>query len=156
MKVELYVDGAASLNGQEGAIAGWGWCLLINDEKIAENSGWIDGGTNNQGELQSIIEGLCFIYENAKNLKHPITVYSDSSYCIKGITEWIFNWKKYNWSRNSQGTSILKNKEYWQKLDEISQKLNITWKWVKGHTDNYWNNYADKLATDAVKERKNG
>lgn len=152
MKVELYTDGAACRNGMEDAVAGWAWCLLVNGEIIAENSGKILGGSNNQGELQSIIEGLCFIYENAKDLDYPITVYSDSTYCIKGITEWVYNWKKNNWYRNGKQTAELKNKEYWKKLDKINNYLNITWQWVKGHDGNKFNEYVDDLAYRAARE----
>lgn len=151
-KVEIYCDGAASRNGLDGAIAGWAWCLLVDEELTAENSGRIIGGTNNQGELTAVIKALEFVEENAQNTSYPITLYSDSSYCVKGVTEWMYNWKEYNWTRNPGGTAELKNKELWQALFNLSQNLNIKFYWIKGHGDSYWNNYVDKMA---VKETKN-
>lgn len=151
MKIELYTDGAASRNGYADSVAGWAWCLVIDGEEVHNNAGRIPGGTNNQGELQAIIEGLDFIANNARNISTPITVISDSSYCIKGITEWIHNWKKNNWYRNKQQTDEVKNKDYWVVLDTVARQLNLNWQWCKGHANTKWNNVVDRLAQAQTK-----
>lgn len=157
MEINIYCDGASSFNGLPNAVAGWAWALLINEELIYKNSGRIEGGTSNQGELTAIIEALNFIKKHAKNLDYPITLYSDSSYCIKGITEWIYNWKKNNWYRNANQTAEVKNKELWQELDNLNSLLNIEWKWIKGHQkENSFNNYVDELARAQTKKIKGG
>ena len=155
-KIEIYTDGAASNNGRVGAIAGWAWCFLSDDKLIADNCGKLPGGTSNQGELIAIIEALRFLRNNCRNPKHPVTLYSDSSYCVKGINEWIINWKKYDWYRNAQQTAELKNRELWQELDTLKNELNVTFLWVKGHSDNKYNNYVDSLATKMTKEKESG
>ncbi len=153
MKIEIYTDGSSSFNGQPGAIAGWAWALLVDEELIHEGSGRIEGGTSNQGELTAIIRSLEFIKEHANDQNQKIILYSDSSYCIKGITEWVPKWKKYNWHRNEKQTAKIKNLELWQELDYLNSLFNIDWQWVKGHLkeDNY-NNYVDKLARAQTKE----
>jgi ribonuclease HI len=44
----------------------------------------------------------------------------------------------------------VKNKDLWILLDEAAQKHEIAWNWVKGHSGNYGNEQADKLATQAI------
>lgn len=148
MKIELFTDGACRGNGKPDAIAGWAWSLIINDEEVHYNSGRIGSGTNNQGELQAIIDGLEFILENVRDKSREIIVVSDSAYCINGICEWRHNWKRNNWHKNVAQTSPVKNKEYWLKLDKLVDSLNLTWQWVKGHDNGKspWNERVDKLA----------
>lgn len=152
MKIELYTDGAATRNGLPGASAGFGWALIKDDVLINDGSGPIENGTNNQGELMGIIDGLKFIYENAENHFMPVIVISDSSYCIKGITEWIHNWKRNGWIASNK--QEVKNKELWIELDELVTKLNLKWQWCKGHNNNKWNEYVDKLAYKAARQKE--
>ena len=152
MKIEIYTDGSSSFNGQPNAVAGWAWALLVDGELIYEDSGRIEGGTSNQGELTAIIKGLQFLREHANDHTRKIILYSDSAYCINGISEWIHKWKNYGWYRNKGRTAAIKNLEYWQELDHLNSLLNIEWRWVKGHLkeDNY-NNYVDKLAREQTR-----
>jgi ribonuclease HI len=78
-----------------------------------------------------------------------IVVYTDSTYLKNGITLWIKNWKKNGW-KNANKKSV-KNKDLWILLNKISEKHSINWKWVKAHTGNTYNELADKLATEAIK-----
>ena len=74
---------------------------------------------------------------------------NECKYVKDGITSWIHNWKVNNW-KNSQKKDV-KNKDLWQELDGLAQKLDIDWKWVKGHSGNIENDIADELATSAIK-----
>jgi ribonuclease HI len=67
----------------------------------------------------------------------------------KGITEWIFNWKKNGWKTAKK--QPVKNYELWQELDGLAKQHQITWKWVKGHSGNKYNDIADQLAVNAIK-----
>ena len=40
----------------------------------------------------------------------------------------------------------VKNKELWVELDQLVQKHNISWNWVKGHSGDPGNERADELA----------
>lgn len=148
MKIELYTDGSASRNGKPNSVAGWAWCLVVDNKLIKFGSGRIDHGTNNQGELQAIIEALDFLTRSENELTDKVIVISDSSYCIKGITEWVHNWKRNNWYRNSNQTQEVKNLEQWKRLDQLAGRLNLEWQWCKGHNlgASPWNEYVDKLA----------
>lgn len=151
MKIEIYTDGACSKNGSKDAIGGWAWVLLEDGERKFQDSGRYEGATNNIVELLAIIEALKFVKDTIKpGLFSQITIYSDSSYCIKGITEWIHNWRKNGFWRDKQKTQELKNRELWMELDKLDFHFNIEWKWVKGHAGNEWNEYVDKLAKEAI------
>ena len=84
-----------------------------------------------------------------------VQIFTDSKYVKSGITEWIYNWKKNGWKTANK--KPVKNKELWQtlwKLVSIKFAKQITWYWVKGHSDNEFNNLADALATGEIEKHK--
>ena len=95
--------------------------------------------TNNIMELTAVIESL-----NLLKFKSKVVVITDSAYVKNGITTWIHNWKLKGWKTASK--KPVKNKELWMKLDTLSSKHDILWKWVKGHSGNPDNDRADFLA----------
>lgn len=140
--VEIFTDGACRGNPGPG---GWGAILRYGD-KEKEIWGGVSLTTNNQMEMQAVIEAL-------KCLKQPcqLRITTDSSYVIKGITQWIANWKKNNW-RNSQKKAV-KNAELWQQMDELCQiHGEIDWQWVKGHSGHEENEHVDQLANRGIDE----
>ena len=139
--VIIYTDGACRGNPGPG-----GWGVLI---KYKEHSKEMYGGdastTNNKMELTAAIEAL-------KEIKEPceIILYTDSKYVLKGIEEWIHNWKKNGWKGSNR--KPVKNIELWKKLDELRDKHNIKWNWVKGHSGDPGNETADMLANRGLDE----
>tara|TARA_B110001469_G_scaffold118136_1_gene124639 strand:- start:951 stop:1316 length:366 start_codon:yes stop_codon:yes gene_type:complete len=95
--------------------------------------------TNNRMELMAAIKGL-------EALTRPCTVdlTTDSQYVRKGITEWIFNWRKNNW--RTAAKKPVKNADLWQLLDLAVQGHEVEWHWVKGHSGHAENEIADDLA----------
>ncbi len=140
-KIEIFTDGACRGNPGPG---GWG-ALLRWADHTKELKGAQAETTNNRMELTAAIEAL-------KVLKQPceIDLTTDSQYVRRGITEWIVNWKKNQW-RNSQKKPI-KNQDLWQSLDEQTQRHQIRWHWVKGHSGHPENERVDQLANDAIDE----
>jgi len=148
--LNIYTDGACSGNPGPG---GWGAYLEYGEdgsEKITkEIFGYNYETTNNQMEIVAAIEAL-------KILKKPCTVnlYTDSKYLQLGITKWIHTWRMNNWLKSDN--KPVKNAQLWQKLqDEIARHV-IIWHWVKGHSDNYGNIIADKLAVKGKEIAKTG
>ena len=84
-RVEIFTDGACS--GNPG-IGGWG-AILRYKETEKELSGGELETTNNRMELTAVIMAL-----SALNKSCNISLYTDSQYVMKGITEWLDNWKK--------------------------------------------------------------
>ena len=133
--IEIYTDGAC--RGNPG-VGGWGAIIHYLDTS-KELFGGSHETTNNQMEMQAVIEGL-------KALKEPcnVTLYTDSKYVMDGITNWIHGWKKNNWKTANK--KPVKNIGLWQELDGLVGKHNIEWKWVKGHAGISGNERADELA----------
>jgi ribonuclease HI len=96
-------------------------------------------------ELQAVIEGLTWAL--AHNYKAAIIV-TDSKYVEQGMTQWLNQWKKNHWRTSNKGA--VKNQDYWQRLDSLSQNLIVDWQWVKAHHTDSHNAYVDKLARQAA------
>ena len=111
---------------------------LENNKEILLNGG-DQHTTNNKMELTAAIKALEY-FEIKKNL----IIYTDSKYVKDGIESWIINWKKNGWKTSTK--KIVKNKELWMQLDNLINKHNVTWKWVKGHAGFEFNEKADELA----------
>ncbi len=138
-KIEIYTDGACLGNPGRG---GWG-AILIYKEHQKKISGNERESTNNRMELRAPIEALRLLKKSSE-----VTIHTDSKYVMDGITQWIFNWKKNGWK--SAKKDPIKNSELWRELDAEVAKHKITWKWVKGHSGNHFNEIVDQLAREAA------
>ena len=103
--------------------------------------------TNNRMEMMATIEALKAINPRFKG---DITLWTDSTYVLKGITEWIHGWKTRGWKNSAK--KPVKNVDLWRQLDELNNKFNVDWKWVKGHAGIDGNERADELARMGVEE----
>ena len=139
-QVVIYTDGACSGNPGPG---GWGAVLLYGAHR-KELSGYEPITTNNRMELQAALSAL-------QQLKEPckVDLYSDSAYLINAfLKNWLDTWEKNGW-RNSKKEAVA-NPELWRSLLELSQKHQITWLKVKGHSGNPENERCDQLAREAI------
>lgn len=139
--VYIYTDGACRGNPGPG---GWGALMRCGEHEKTLSGAQLQT-TNNQMELMAAIKAL-------ENLKIPchVILTTDSQYVRKGISEWISQWKQRGWT--TAGKKPVKNKLLWEQLDEIAQKHQIEWHWVKGHSGHPENEYADQLANHAIDE----
>ena len=139
-KVIIYTDGACSGNPGPG---GWA-AVLISGNNKKEISGGNKNTTNNIMELTAILEGL-----KALKFECDVDIYSDSAYCVNAFNQgWIYNCIKKNW-KLSDGSSV-KNKEIWQEIYNLTQKHNVKFIKVKGHSDVELNNRCDELARSEI------
>ncbi len=137
--IKIYTDGSCLGNPGFG---GWAAIIFLNDKKI-KIKGKKKNTTNNQMELMASIKALKKIPVGKK-----VQIYTDSKYVKIGITEWIKSWKKNNWKTSSK--KKVKNKDLWKKLDHLSEKHQIKWLWVKGHSGDIVNEEVDQLAKEAA------
>ena len=137
--VIIYTDGACRGNPGPG---GWG-AILNYKGKIKELYGAEKHTTNNRMELMAAIKAL-------ESLTRPCSVQlnSDSIYVLKGITDWMPNWKKRGWKTAAK--TPVKNEDLWRRLDAVMTKHKVEWKWVKGHSGDAANERADALANLAI------
>jgi ribonuclease HI len=133
--VHIYTDGACKGNPGPG---GWG-VLLSQGGEERELFGGEASTTNNRMEMTAVIEALAA-------LKRPcrVVLHTDSTYVMKGITEWIHAWKARGWRTASK--EPVKNVDLWKRLEAETARHEIEWKWVRGHTGNDGNERADALA----------
>ena len=137
--VNIYSDGACKGNPGPG---GWG-ALIIEGDKKNEIFGGEANTTNNRMEILAVIMAL-----KAINTISEITVFTDSTYVQKGISEWIDKWKINGWKTSNK--KEVKNKDLWVQLDSLTAQLKINWVWVKGHSGHSENDRADYLANQGV------
>jgi ribonuclease HI len=140
----IYTDGACSGNPGPG---GWGVLMQFKGKEKTLNGGEEDT-TNNRMEMMAAIKALEAI--NPK-FKGPVTLWTDSTYVMKGITEWIHGWKKRGWKKSDKKPVV--NKDLWQQLDALNAEHDVTWKWVKGHAGIDGNERADELARAGMPSR---
>ncbi len=141
--IVVYTDGACSGNPGRG---GWGAVILV-DGTEHPMSGGEKLTTNNRMELMAAIEALEAVVDNRHWRNRKVCVVSDSQYVKNGIQTWIKNWKKNGWRTSNK--EPVKNKDLWLELDEAVSKLDIEWRWVKGHAGNKYNEMCDRLAVEA-------
>jgi len=134
MSTIIYTDGSSRGNPGPG-----GWGAIVAGETVREIGGRESQTTNNRMELSAAIEAMKL------NPVEPVTVFSDSEYVIKGITEWIHGWIKRGW-KNAQKKAVL-NQDLWEKLYDLTEGKNITWKYVRGHMGSPGNERCDVIAT---------
>lgn len=157
--VKIYSDGAATMNNINGEYTrgnGGAAMAIINDNGEIEYSAskHFDNTTNNYCELYAIFMALSYCSVNYP--KNAIEIYSDSAYCVNMLKEngWIYSWYKNNWTRGKKHEPI-ENLDIIQDIWNYINKLNVTFCKVKGHSNDKFNNYVDKLAVKA-KEELNG
>jgi len=139
--VEIFTDGACSGNPGPG---GWGVLLRFKGVEKEMCGGEVDT-TNNRMEMMAAIVAL-------ETLTRPcaVTLYTDSQYVMKGMTEWLRGWKARGWKTADK--KPVKNDDLWKRLDSACARHQITWQWVKGHAGHPENERADQLARDGIKK----
>jgi ribonuclease HI len=99
-------------------------------------------------ELRAAIEGLRALREPCE-----VDLATDSTYVMKGMTEWLENWKSRGWKTAAK--KPVANADLWRQLDEATQAHRVRWRWVKGHSGDPGNERADTLANRAIDEMLN-
>ncbi|XP_068136443.1 ribonuclease H1-like [Hyperolius riggenbachi] len=142
----VYTDGCCSQNGRIKARAGigvyWGPSHPLN---VAER---LEGRQTNQ---RAEIQAACRAIEQAKSQNiTQLVLYTDSMFTINAITKWIHSWKQKGW-KLSTGKDVI-NREDFEKLDKLTQGINVKWMHIPGHAGFGGNEAADKLAREGAKK----
>ena len=139
MKVNIYTDGSSKGNPGPG---GYGAVLIYGNYRKEISDGF-RLTTNNRMELLAVIVSL----ESLKVVKENIIIYSDSKYVINAIEKkWVFNWEKNNFKGK-------KNKDLWVRFLKIYRKYDVSFIWVKGHSQIIENERCDFLAVQAAEKK---
>ena len=143
-KITIYTDGACSCNPGPG---GWAAVLIYkgNEKQI---SGYEPDTTNNRMELTAVLKALEAIKEPCS-----VTVHTDSAYIHNAFEKgWIDNWQSNGWRTSNK--KDVENQDLWKAILKAMLQHKVTYKKVKGHSDDKYNNICDELATGEIKKNK--
>jgi ribonuclease HI len=147
----IFTDGACIGNPGPG---GWAFVLKTSKGHIIEQGGAASATTNNRMELNAIIQALVTLDARGEETK-SIAINTDSQYAINGITKWVRNWKIKDWVNG--GGEEVKNRDLWEKLDEIVSKIKknskMSWQYVRGHVGIAGNERCDEIALASAEGR---
>ena len=142
-EVAVYTDGGCDPNPGPG---GWGAIIRLGERE------WVLSGndpstTNNRMELQAAAAALALLEGLLGRSK--VQVYTDSQYLRRGMTEWMAGWERRGWRTRSN--EPVKNQDLWRVLHRVTERREVSWHWLKGHTGHPLNERADRLATGALR-----
>lgn len=163
MQIHIYTDGGCSGNPGPG---GWAYMIIRNREEssdepvrkravaevpppeiLAERWGSARETTNNRMEISAAVAALEML-RKLNIAPQEVVLFTDSQYVQKGMAEWLAMWKRNGWRTSDKG--LVKNKDLWQRLDELASRFTIRWVWVKGHAGNQFNERCDQLTQKAI------
>jgi len=141
--ITIYCDGSSIGNPGQG---GWG-AVVADGARARELGGYEKNTTNNQMELTAAIESLRILKDASL-----VTIHTDSSYVINGITKWVKGWVKNGWLTKEKKDVL--NKELWQELEKVTHTHDVSWKHVKGHSGIELNERADMIANGFARKEE--
>lgn len=143
---KIYTDGACRNNGTQYAKGGWAFVVSVNGVQTHADSGAItEGATNNVAELTAILKALEYCEKDS-------IIYTDSAYIQRCHNErWYKNWIRNGWQRRVKNSWVaVANKELWEQIIKLWDEKNISVLKVAGHSGDWFNEMADKLARQSV------
>jgi ribonuclease HI len=101
--------------------------------------------TNNRMELLAVIRGLQALTRPAE-----VVVHLDSSYVMNAFTKgWISGWQRNGWKTRAK--QPVANRELWLELIAQTERHQVTFTKVKGHSGIELNDRVDRLAVEACR-----
>lgn len=138
----VFTDGACSGNPGPG---GWAW--VIDDGRFAFGSS--PRTTNQRMELSAALDAV-------RSLPGELVIVSDSTYVVNCFRDrWWDGWRRRGW-RNSKREPVA-NRDLWEPLvDEVLDRGDVRFQWVRGHSGHPLNERADALAVAAAQDQTSG
>jgi ribonuclease HI len=144
--VIIFADGACSGNPGPG---GWGAIVVSKEGVVQEIGGSENPSTNNRMELTAVIRALDLSRDG--NVHTPAQVYTDSTYVIRGITQWVKGWERRGWI-STEGKPVA-NIDLWKQLIQSTSNREIHWHYVRGHRGIPGNDRVDEIAVEYSQRR---
>lgn len=155
MAIKVYTDGSCLGNPGPG-----GWAVIFSlKDGLKRLSGNNTSATNNQMELQAVLEALARIWAMHEKWEcKEFEIISDSAYVVNSISMgWLQTWCASGW-KTKKGEPIknklLWKKVYWKMCLLSRDGVQIKFKKVKGHSGNTFNEMVDKIAREEANKVK--
>ena len=145
---KLFTDGGASPNPGHG---GWAFILASGDGQMSERFGGEANSTNNRMEMTAAIRGFEAALAVSGGVKPGLELIADSKYVLQGLQEWMPGWKKRGWMKAGKPAKPVLNVDLWKEMDALSQQIDLTFTWVRGHTGHLGNERCDELVKDGIR-----
>ncbi len=148
----VHADESCLGNGREGSNPGGAASLIEmrTESGVSRRDLFLSSPatTNNRMALGGAIATIEALLPLGKELS--LTYVSDSQYLVKGMTEWVHNWRARGWKRKG---GKIENLQMWQDLYAICSPISVKWVWVRGHAGHAKNEYVDHLAVSAASKQ---
>lgn len=135
---EVYTDGACLGNPGPG---GWAWA--VPGGRFA--SGAAAATTNQRMEITAALEAV-------RSVDGPLVVVSDSTYVVNCFRDrWWEGWLARGWLNTAR--KPVANRDLWAPLIDAvrADPARVSFRWVKGHSDDPVNDLVDRLAVEAAR-----
>jgi ribonuclease HI len=146
----VFTDGACSGNPGKG---GWGSIIVTPDGMVRELGDSAPNTTNNRMEMAAAL----FALKELSDETRTIDLYTDSTYLIRGITQWVWGWKKRGW-KTAENAEV-QNRDMWEALLEVislrDKKSKINWLYSRGHAGIPGNERCDEIAVNFSQGKRN-
>jgi len=152
----IYTDGSCVTSKKKHLVQSGGWCHYIIFNKPNQQNILVSGSqqntTNNRMEMIAVLESFGWIMKDIlKGTK--IIIYSDSTYVVKGATEWMYNWQKNDFKVSKDNQTDRLNADLWRQMYQVLiRKNNIKFVWVKAHDISEYNNLVDRIAREEAEK----
>lgn len=153
MRIDIYTDGACRGNPGPG---GYGAVIELETSGgrlTQELMGAARLTTNNRMELVAPAAALLWLEDLIREENQvltgevpEITIHTDSTYVLKGVTDWHHQWEQRDW-KTAAGQPVV-NQDLWQLLIGVWKRFSPrpVWQKVKAHSGHPQNERADDLA----------
>ncbi len=144
----IYTDGSCLKN--PGGVGGWAYCASGDSLQQPDNNcfyndaGAVRSTTNNRMELFAILNGLAAGFDKGYR---KLIIRTDSKYCINAFSRYE-NWCNTNGLGNRKNIDLISMIDFYLVPDVL-----IDFQWVKGHFEDDWNKWVDKIAYTTAKEK---
>jgi ribonuclease HI len=104
--------------------------------------------TNQRMEVQAVLEAV-------RALDGPLDIVSDSTYVVNCFRDrWWEGWLQRGWLNKAKRP--VANRDLWEPLIDLyrADPGRLSFRWVKGHSDDVHNDLVDRLAVDAARTQQ--
>lgn len=134
--VVFYTDGSADPKRKDGS---WAFVRVENDSVVSEASARVKKTDSARMEMIAVIEAL-----QTLKTASQVLVNTDCHMLIEAMEKFVPHWKANDWRKPKTNLPI-PNVDLYKILDGFVSTHTVSWRWVKAHNGNRFNERCDEL-----------